>query len=407
MVDLENALRSAISNIQNQPPVVVPLKKAGGKILAEKISSPVDIPNFTKATVDGYAVFSEDVKSKKAINELVGSVAAGDFPTMKLERGQTVEIQAEAPVPNGCDTVVEKCNARIIMNGARVGVLRRVKKGENIRLKGEVIKKGDVVLEKGNCLQPTQISRLSMLGIQSVKVFPTPRIGVFALGNEYNDWEHPVKPGQFWDANGPALCNSLYELGTQPDYLNNVEENPDAIIKMLASANQFGLVIMTGITDTRRKNLAVDALRKVNAQIIFDGVAVAPGSSTTLARLNHQLIFVLPHDPYEVMLIFEVLVVPVVRRMLGFKKLYSSTCEALLKKKIRNRSKKHLIIPANLIVENEKLLVDTLNSKNNFDLTSLSRANALICISKDVETIKSGKKVKVILNRYPAEFLSR
>ena len=327
--------------------------------------APINLPPYSKAAIDGFAFYSEDAKNKKAIHEVIGSIAAGTFPKEKLARGQAMEIQAEAPLPKGSDTVVPMDAVRLIMNGVRVGMLKRVRKGKNIVLAGENLKKDEEILKAGICLNSVDLCLLTAAGIASVKVFPPPRVAILTIGNEFVEVGKKIKRGQIWDSNGIALLSALYEMGTQPEYLGTVAENNNAIVSAISRAKSCNVLIITGITGAHRHRLLMDVFNKSRIELLFDGIAIEPSRSVALAKFDQTLIFVLPQNPFFSMILFEVLITPVLRKMMGYEKKYHFVVDAILEKSIKKGRDYHLIQPANLFYHknytNKKQLLNHLN----------------------------------------------
>lgn len=399
MLDFEDALNLAIAECGRCAPIEVPITDAIERVLAEDIISPVNLPPFSKAKVDGYAIFSEDAKDKKAVHEVIGSISAGSYPTERLDRGQAMEIQAEAPLPANSDAVVPLNAVRLIMNGARVGILKKVKKGENITVAGEKLTKGEKILTAGIPLNAIEICMLTMVGIAQVKIFPPPRVGVLSLGNELVKVGKKIKRGQIWDANGIALLTSLYELGTQPEYLGTVTQQKEEILKAILKSKDCNVVILSGVTDQSRKQLLIETFKEAGVEILFDSIAVQPGSSTMFAKKENTLIFALPEEPFTIKVMFDAFISPVLRFMMGFRELYSMKFEALLQNKIRKSDQYHLLQPAIVFIQNDKLMARRCTPLGKGDIFGYAQCNAIMIIPKKVKSIKKGKAVDLIISK--------
>ncbi len=396
MIDFEDALTLTLSESPRLSAKEAPITETIGRVLAETVIASINLPPYTKATIDGFAFYSEDAKNKKAIHEVIGSIAAGTFPKEKLDRGQAMEIQAEAPLPKGSDTVVPMDAVRLIMNGARVGMLKRVRKGKNIVHAGENLKKDEEILKAGICLKAVDLCLLTAAGIANVKVFSPPRVGILTIGNEFVEVGKKIKRGQIWDSNGIALLSALYEMGTQPEYLGTVAENNNAIVSSISRAKSCNVLIIAGITSARRHKLLMDVFNKSRIELLFDRVAIEPSSSVALAKFGQTLIFVLPQNPFFSMILFEVLITPVLRKMMGYEKKYHSVVDAILEKTIKKGTDYHLIQPANLFYHKNKIFIKPF-SLDKTDIFSYAKCNALISVSKNVKSIKSGKTVEAII----------
>ena len=355
MIDFVDALKLTLSECPRLSVKNAPITEAIGRVIAEDVTALIDLPPYSKATVDGFALFSEDAKDKKAIHEVIGSVSAGTFPKEKLERGQAMQIQAEAPLPKGSDTVAPMEAVRLLMNGTRVGMLKRVRKGKNIVLAGENLKKGDEILKAGTCLNAIDLGILSSIGIANVNIFSLPRVGILTIGNEFIEVGKKIKRGQIWDSNSVQLLTALYEMRTQPEYLGTVAESIKSIITAISRAKTCNALIINGIAGALRRQLLMDVFKKLGIELLFDELSLISCGSLMLAKFEQTLIFVLPQNQFFSMILFETLITPAIRRMMGYKKLYHSVIDAVLDKTIKKGTDYHLIQPANIFYHKKKL----------------------------------------------------
>ncbi|MBC8182783.1 molybdopterin molybdotransferase MoeA [candidate division KSB1 bacterium] len=399
MIDFEDALKLILSESPPLSAKDVPITEAIDRVVPEKVIAPIDLPPFTKARIDGFALFSEDAKDKKAIHEVIGSVPTGIFPSEKLERGQAMQIQAEAPLPNGSDTVVAMDEVRLLMDGTRVGILKRIKRGRNIVPVGDRIKKGETLLEAGKCLNSIDIGLMGSMGIEKVSVFPPVRVGILTLGNEFISIGKETKHGQVWDSNGIQLLTALYEKRAQPEYLGVVKEEEEAINAAISRAKSCNALILTGVTGTNRRLVLMNSFKKAGVKILFEEISLAPSGSLIVARLEQTLIFVLPQDPFFSMVLFEALITPGLRRMMGYKQLYNSVIDAILENKIKKSPDCYLIQPGYVSFRKNKCYVKFCESLKKMDILSYAKCNGLIRVIKGDKSIKSGKSVEVIITK--------
>ena len=185
MLTVKQAKELILKNAPLQPAEKILLNKASGRILAEDILSPVSHPLFDQSAVDGYAIQYNDLNEHKKVLLEKGEIKAGDFPEYKIKPGETMRIFTGAAVPQGADTVVMQ--EFVEKNGAFIQIQdNNLKKGANIRKKGEQIKTGQLALAKGTTLNPAGIGFLASLGIYSVKVSCLPKVGIIVTGNEFS-----------------------------------------------------------------------------------------------------------------------------------------------------------------------------------------------------------------------------
>jgi molybdopterin molybdotransferase len=397
MIEFDDALKILLSESPILSAKEVPLTEAIGRVIANNVKSPIDLPSYKKATVDGFALFSEDAKDKKAIHEVIGSINAGTFPKEKLQRGQAMQIQAEAPLPPGSDTVVPMEEVRLLMDGTRVGMLNRIRKNDNIIQVGAKIKKDDDILSTGKCLSAVDLGILGAVGMDSVSVYSPPRIGIMTVGSEFKSVGKMAKLGQDWDSNGIQLLTTLYEMKTLPEYLGTVADKKDEMIAALSRSKSCNMVILAGITGVNRIKLLEAVFSKIGIKILFDGISLSPFGIVKLAKFEDTLIVVLPQDPYFTIILFEALVTPALRKMMGYKQLYHSTIEAVLEKKIKNKTDCCLLYPGKVYFQKDRFFFKPCDSPQKMNIFSYTKCNGLLKVTKENKIIKSGKLVEIIM----------
>ena len=407
MIRFEEALEVAYRESDKFAPLEIPITDSIGRVLAEDIFSPVNLPPFSKSLVDGFAINSEDARDKKAIHEVIGRVMAGEYPQQKLERGQAMEIQAEASIPRGSDAVVPLDAIRVIMDGSRVGILKKVRKGDNIIFAGETLKKDEKIVSSGTYLSALEICLLTMIGINKIKIFPPPRVGVVSLGSELVEPGKKIRRGQIWDANGIALSAALFEMGLQPEYFGTVNLDIALVSKVLDQAKSCNILIICGTNQTSRQEILLKSLKELGGKVLFDGIAVKPCSTVMLAKLGKTLMFLLPADAFSVVCTFESYITPVLRYLMGFNTPYQVMVDAILDCKIRKGKEYHFFQPAIVYIKNSQLYVNKCGALGKGDILSYAKCNALMNIPQNVKTLKKGKPVKVIMTRFWGDFIKQ
>ncbi|NOZ61094.1 MAG: molybdopterin molybdotransferase MoeA [Calditrichaeota bacterium] len=399
MTHFEDALSRTIAENPRLAPVEVPVTDAMERILARDVISPVNLPPFSQAKSDGFAINSQDSRNKKAVHEVIGTVLAGKFPDKQLQRGQAMEIEAEAPVPVGSDAVAPMDAVRVVMEGARVGILKKIRNGENVALAGEMLEKGELLLPSGTYLTPLEIGMLTMIGIDRVRVFPPPKVGVLSVGNELVEVGKRVIRGRLWDAIGLSLAAALYESGAQPEYLGPVNHEQKAFEGKLKSLAGYHFILITGFSGEKRKTLILDVLKKFGVRWQITNIGMVPGGEVRIGKIKKTTVCLLPADLFEITVFFEAFLTPVLRTMMGFPSLYPMRVEAILDDSLRKKGDYHLFQPAQISFKNEKIVAKKISPLGKGTIFELARSNGFISVPRQVTKAKSGKPVDVILRK--------
>ena len=232
-----NEAKKRISNEFSPEPLGIEevlLEEALDRVLAINVTSPINVPQFTRSTVDGYAVKAEDTFLAEEDNpvdlKLSGIVNMGEIPDFILERGHTVEIATGAPLPLGSDSIV------MVENTTRknqvISIFRPVAAGENVMKIGADIRKSEVVLRRGNILSSQEIGVLAALGYSSVKVIRRPKVAIISTGAEIIKPGRPLIPGKIYDINTYTLTAAVIEQGGLPINLGVVQDDDSRLIKV-------------------------------------------------------------------------------------------------------------------------------------------------------------------------------
>lgn len=307
-------LAGTITPVTSSEPVA--LHQALGRILAEDIVSPVDIPPAPNSAVDGYAVFHADLDPEKETRlPVIGRVTAGqrDLPTAR--RGSAIRIFTGARMPQGPDTVMMQEDCR--EDGGEVVIKPGIKKGANARKAGEDVAKGDIVLRRGQRLRPQDVGQAAAVGRREVIASARLKVGLFSTGDELREPGMPLDPGAIYDSNRytiHALLTGLGcevdDLGILPDRLDRVQASLD-----LAQGSHDLLVTSGGVSVGEEDHVkaAVEALGKLHLWRL----AVKPGRPLALGQVGRVPFVGLPGNPVAVVVTFLTIVRPLILRLMG------------------------------------------------------------------------------------------
>ena len=402
MLTYEEAYREIIRNSLEPKYGKVSIIESCKYFLAEDIISKDDIPINDNSAMDGYAVNTLDLTDATQINPVLltiseQDIAAGVFEKLVLKRGTCIKIMTGAPIPSGCDCVVKKEDIKIIDN--QIVFFRACEPFENIRRKGEDIKKGETVFKKGEKIYPASIGVMASLGIKEVLINTPPIIGIISTGNELVDAGDDLSFGKVRDSNGYSLASQVKEAGARYVSYGIVKDSKDEIARSIKNASsECDIVLISGGVSVGDYDYIKEILNKLNADEIFWGVKQKPGKPMAFYKLDKKLIFGLPGNPVSVMVCFELYVRPLIRKMLGFKYLQRNSITTRIKHPFSHETGRTEFVRVVLEKEGDyNYLASITGEQGSGILSSMAKADGIAEIEIDKKDIKEGDKIKVFV----------
>jgi len=380
-----------------------PLLIAHNRVLAENVTSKLDIPPFDRSTVDGYAVKAADTfgaeEKQPAKLRVCGVVNIGELPKVNVSEGQAAEIVTGAPIPEGADAVVMVEDTE--KTGAELRVFSSVTKGENVMKKGADIKKGETVLNAGQVLSSREIGVLAALGAASARVHAVPRVAVLSTGGEVTEPGSVLPAGKIYDINAYSLCAAVLESGGKPVYMGVAPDDPTEMREALQRALECADVVITsGGVSVGPKDITpqtVDSLGKPG--LIFSGIAVKPGKPTTVALIGRKLVFALPGHPTSALLMFQLLVRPVIWRLAGRAATEVALVRAVAGRRMFSAKGRRTFVMVTLRKEKDGFVAETVESGASGAITTLAKADGYVEIPENQQFVDKDEEVKVTLFR--------
>jgi len=319
MLSPAQALSDVLSHCPLLPVEKVVLGKALGRVLARPIRADRDMPPADRSEMDGYAVRADDLRATPCELRLVGEIAAGSKLRPRVEPGACVRILTGATVPPGADSVVMVENTSEI-SPTVVQFRSSAVAGENILRRGEIARKGQVLLNKGLRLGPQQIAVCAAIGADPVGVFGRARVGVLCTGHELVAASARAARHAQRDSNGPALRAALQATGLAQCVVTGVvEDDPNLLRRRVRAAlKTCDVLILVGGVSVGKYDFVPGALNDVGCRKVFHGVAMKPGKPTLFALgPKRQLVFGLPGNPLSALNGFFEFVAPALKKMSG------------------------------------------------------------------------------------------
>ncbi|MBE3711133.1 bifunctional molybdopterin-guanine dinucleotide biosynthesis adaptor protein MobB/molybdopterin molybdotransferase MoeA [Vibrio parahaemolyticus] len=370
------------------------IENAYGRVLAEHIISPVNVPQYTNSAMDGYAIRSDDVDRDSY--QIVAEVMAGHAYDQPLEVGQAVKIMTGAPTPLNGDTVVMREQAsqegdKVTFNGAHI------KAGQNVRQAGEDLTIGSDVFTAGTRLASPEMGMIASLGFGEANVFRKLKVAVFSTGDEVQAPGTEQKANSIYDSNRFTIMGMLEKLGCEILDFGILEDNELLMIEALENASAQADVVMTSggvsVGDADYIKLALDKL----GQIDFWRINMRPGRPLAFGQINNKPFFGLPGNPVAVMVSFINFVEPALRKMQGEQGWKPLKVNAIATENLRSRQGRTEFSRGIYELDDTgRLTVRTTGKQGSGILRSMSEANCLIEISPAIDTVKVGESVTII-----------
>lgn len=295
---------------------IVSLKSARGRILADDVRAPCDLPRYDSSAMDGYAIRFADLPADGgAILRVTGRAAAGHPLGHRGSVDEAVQIFTGAPMPDGFDTVVvqESCTVQ----EGHVHLPAGIVQGANRRCAGEDIRSGAIGLRRGNILRPQDIGLAAALGFEMLPVFCPPRVALFSTGDELLDLGTPLETGRIYDANRYAVAGLLEEAGCKVTDLGILRDDAEALASALEQAAcDHDLIVTSGGMSTGEEDHVKAAVAK-RGRIYFWRLAVKPGRPLAMGTIGEAIFIGLPGNPVSAIVTFMILARPLILRLSG------------------------------------------------------------------------------------------
>ncbi|MCS7385366.1 MAG: molybdopterin molybdotransferase MoeA [archaeon GB-1867-005] len=381
---------------------VVDLISSLGRISAETIVAPIDVPPYDRAAMDGYAAGAEDITGATQLNpailKLIGSIEVGELKDIKVNRGEAVEISTGAKIPEGANVVVPYEDARKV--DGYVEVYRAIPLWKNISKRGEDIKAGELVLAKGTTIKAWDIGVLASLNITKVKVLRRPRIAVLSTGNELIELGEELKLGKIVNSTKWMIASLIKEVGGEFIDLGTSEDEVKEISNRILNGLKLAdIVITTGGTSVGKKDFVIKAVEAIGAKIVFHGVSMRPGKPTGFAILNGKPIIMLSGFPVAALIGFELFAKKAISLISGWKEIPKQKIKAKMARRVASELGFRDFLRVKLKRVESEILAEPLKLTGSGILSTITKSSGMIIIPEEVEGIEEGEEVEVILLR--------
>ena len=371
----------------------VPLDEADGRVLAEDVIAPDDVPRFARALMDGYAVRAADTAGASAESpvalRLLETIYTGRSPTRPVEAGTCAGIATGAPLPAGADAVVmvEATSTA----GHLVHLRQAVASRQNVGRAGSDLVAGEIALREGMLLSPARLGAVAALGFDDVRVFERPKVAILSTGDEIVAPGGRLGPAQIFDSNTTALSAAVRQHGGLPVVAPRVADDRAALAEAFERCLDADMVLFSGGTSVGERDYLLEIIEAAGT-VVFEGLKLKPGRPTVFAIVAGRPVFGMPGNPVSCLTNAYLLVGPMLRRIARLPPPVAKTVLARLSAHVASPAGRHQIYPVRLEGTGAVPVF-----KGSGDITSLAHADGYFEIPADVTAVDAGTVIEVRL----------
>jgi len=397
---------SILEGINPLPRERVPLELACGRRLASDITAAESVPNFARATMDGYAVRSRDTfgasESLPALLERTGEVVMGEATDLAVAPGKAVEVPTGGMLPDGADAVV-MIEYVSKLDNTMIEISRPAAPGENVLKTGDDIALGEVVLRRGAMLRPQDIGVLAALGIVEVEVFRVARVALISTGDEIVPVEiHPLPPGKVRDINSLSLAAQIESAGARVGMRQKVCDRLEDLVSTCREAiMNHDVVVLSGGSSVGVRDYTAQVLAGLpKSELLVHGVAIRPGKPTIFGRAGGALFWGLPGQPVSALITCRAFVLPSLLKLHGATETeltYKRSIGAILNQQLPSVHGRTDYVPVALTRSGQGATGASPIFGKSGAISILARADGYVVIPEHVEGLDAGTEVAVFL----------
>ncbi|MEK4737768.1 MULTISPECIES: molybdopterin molybdotransferase MoeA [Bacillus] len=375
-----------------------------GRMLGEDVIVDHDVPHFDRSPYDGFAIRAEDTKEANSSNpiqfEVIGEIGAGSVFREEAKAFQAVRIMTGAAIPAGCNAVVmlELTEGFEEKEKTYMKLKRSFAAGDNISFKGEDVKQNAILVKKGTSINPGVAALLATFGYSSVHVVKQPVIGIVATGSELLEVHEQLKPGKIRNSNSYMIAAQIERAGGIVRYYGQFVDDLETCYNTVKKAmKEVDILIATGGVSVGDYDYLPAIYERLQANVLFNKIAMRPGSVTTVAELEGKLLFGLSGNPSACYVGCELYVRPVIGTYLHRKDPHAYRAEAILQKDFPKANPFTRFVRGKVESVDGKLQATPVGLDKSSAISSLAEANAFIVLPGGTRGFEAGIIVSVLL----------
>ena len=385
-------------------PEKVRIEESLHRVLSEDVISTMNLPEFPRSTVDGFALKAKNTygtsEKNPAILTMIGEIPMGQISDIEVGDGEAMKVATGGMVPKGADAV-EMVEYTEWVDPHTLHAFKPISPLENVIQIGEDVKSGEVVLHRGHLIRPQDIGLMAGIGHTDVHVFLRPRVAIISSGDEIIPINAVPKPGEIRDINRYTIVSMVEEAGGIPFFLGIARDHFDDLKeKIELGLMEAEMVIITGGSSVGTLDLTGEVLQSFpGTEILGHGVSIRPGKPTLLADINGKPFLGLPGHPVSAMVIFHFFGKPILRMLSGISRewiWHQTKVKAKAARNIPSVPGREDYVRVQLEEKNGTFWAHPVFGKSGA-ISHLVKANGLIKIGMDEEGLEEGEEAEVIL----------
>jgi molybdopterin molybdotransferase len=402
MPNFEDARNIILASVSPLGVERVELLESLGRVIAEDVIAPWDMPLYDNSAMDGFAVRSTACTSPVTL-EITGYIPAGGRAESVVVPGCAVKIMTGAPIPPGCDAVVPFEETE--EEDGKVRLLAPVERQQHVRFKGEDIAAGSMVIPAGTIIHPPQISMLASFNRLIIPVYRKARVAILSTGDELVEPGTPPVPGKIINSNALSLAAAVREAGAVPVILGIARDDRESHLRLMEEGLKADALITSAGVSAGDRDLVRGCLAELGARQLFWKVDIKPGGPTAFAMHDNKPLFSLPGNPVSTMVTFEEFVRPALLKMMGHTRVIKPFVKAVLQGEHRKKPGKINFLRVRLIAGEKGLMAYSSGDQNTGILKTMLMADAIALLPAERTTFAAGDEVDVQILSSEVEML--
>ncbi len=400
MITVEEAQERVLAEVTLVGTEQTVFSEALGRVLREDVIATYDVPQADNTAMDGYAVRADDIAHPPVRLHVIEDLPAGTVATKRVEPGTAIRIMTGALIPDGADTVA---HVEITDAGADfVTVKQSLKRGTNLRRRGEDMQAGDVVLREGMPIGAAEVGVLASVQKSVVRVARRPTVAIISTGDEIIDVDQRREFGKVVNSNSYSLAALTREAGASPRMIGIVRDSREATIAAIESALESDFILSSGGVSVGAYDFVKDALDALGAQTKFWQIAMKPGKPVVLSRVRNRLYFGLPGNPVSCMVSFLLFIAPALRKAMGQKNtILPPIVKTRLMGPLKSRGDRRNYLRVRVVAREGELLAYPMSAQGSGVSTSMVQANGLAIVESGVTGVSAGETIATVLVATP------